>query len=201
MRSLGELTSNENEVQFTLVIPVEDSNNETMMLGEKITLVLFHKPCKKNWQQWDENAMSRLLMTFNVWRPQRPQVYRNEWDYHTNPRACKKWWNEDVALMCQYRRKWWWWWNEDAVITCQTRGRRWWERRKGYAAVTCQFCCNMHSAELKRRKCSNVSVQVQSQWGERQKENKEEKKVQPDPLCHTCQACHNHTQGCMVDSQ
>ena len=39
----------ENEVQFTLVIPVEDSNNEKMKSGEKITLALFHKPSKKNW--------------------------------------------------------------------------------------------------------------------------------------------------------
>ena len=36
---------------------------------------------------------------------------------------------------------------------------------------------------------------------ERQKENKEEKRVQPDPLCHTCQACNNHTQEHTVDLQ
>ena len=64
----------------------------------------------------------------------------------------------------------------------------------------CQWLCNLHSAELKRRKCSNVSIQAQSQWEERQKENKEEM-VQPDPLHYTCQMCHCHTQGCMVGLQ
>ena len=27
------------------------------------------------------------------------------------------------------------------------------------------------------------------------------KKVHPPPLCHACQACHNHTKECTVDSQ
>ena len=44
-----KLKSNKNEVQFTLVIPVEDGDDEKMRIGEKITLVLFHEPCKKNW--------------------------------------------------------------------------------------------------------------------------------------------------------
>ena len=49
MQPLQEGTSSKHEVQFTLVIPVEDDNNEKMKIGEKITFVLFHEPCKKNW--------------------------------------------------------------------------------------------------------------------------------------------------------
>ena len=37
-----------NEVQFTLVIPVEDGDDEKVKIGEKITLVLFHEPCMRN---------------------------------------------------------------------------------------------------------------------------------------------------------
>ena len=51
MQHLGEGTSGKDEVQFTIVIPVKDGNDEKMKIGEKITLVLFHKSCQKNWQQ------------------------------------------------------------------------------------------------------------------------------------------------------
>ena len=48
MQALKRWKHEENEVQFTLMIPVEDSNDEKMKMGEKITLVLFHKPYMKN---------------------------------------------------------------------------------------------------------------------------------------------------------
>ena len=60
--------SNENEVQ--------DNNNKTIKMGRSITLVLFHEPLQKELQWWDENRMSE--MTFDVWKPQRPQVQNKE---------------------------------------------------------------------------------------------------------------------------
>ena len=47
-------------------------------IGEKITLVLFHEPYKKRWQQWDEDKMNELLTIFGIWRPWRPQVYQDQ---------------------------------------------------------------------------------------------------------------------------
>ena len=48
MQALEKGKSDENEVQFTPVIPVEDGDDKKLKIGEKITLVLFHEPCKKN---------------------------------------------------------------------------------------------------------------------------------------------------------
>ena len=36
---------------------------------------------------------------------------------------------------------------------------------------------------------------------ETKKKNKEEKKIQPDPLCYAYKACHNHTKGHTADLQ
>ena len=60
------------------MIPLEDDNDEKMKIGEKIKLVLFHKHCQKRWWQWGKGKMSKSLMIFGIWRPQRPQVYQDK---------------------------------------------------------------------------------------------------------------------------
>ena len=57
--------------------------------------------------------------------------------------------------------------------------------------------------EKKKRKCSNVVTSrfQQSPWQRETKGRQRRKEGTAKSLHHTCQMCHNHTQGCTADLQ